>query len=211
MPPKNKDKLNFDDEEWKGSPSTDRSALPYHNTTVCFVVSGHRLICKIADGCVTFPGGEIGDGETPTDAVIRKLKEEIGAEVSELRQLSSLTVDWTENDSKRFERYDKFRGEETFFFVAFVSKLSKPASTKGDAWANVGETHTFTFPEVISSLEKADRRARGTNYSAFYAVQITCAKLIHMMIGVSKAQQEVAKEITGGAIPNVFTTRKYIK
>ncbi len=79
----------------------------------------------------------------------------------ELRELSSLTVDWTpewtEGDPKREERYKQFRGEETFFFLAFVSTLKKPTSQEGDAWLDIKENCLFTLPEVIASLEKFHR------------------------------------------------------
>jgi 8-oxo-dGTP pyrophosphatase MutT (NUDIX family) len=145
----------------------------------------------VTERYIKLPGGGVDEGEEPVDAVLREMKEEIGADVHEIRFLSSLKVDWTpdwvEGQPKRKERYEQFRGEETFFFVAFVSRLGKPTSKEGDAWADVQGSCLYTFPEVTASLDKISRTLSDPSFASFNAMITACIKLIHMMIGVSKA------------------------
>ena len=117
-----------------------RDKLPYRETTICFVISGGKIISKIAgnNSYIKFPGGGVDAGENPGQAVKRELKEECGISVKKLTLISELTADWhpewTENDPKRIQRYQQFKGEKTHLFIAFLDKVNKPTSKEGDAW-----------------------------------------------------------------------------
>jgi 8-oxo-dGTP pyrophosphatase MutT (NUDIX family) len=66
--------------------SNPRDKLPYRETTICFIIYKGKIICKFAgnNSYAKFPGGGVDKGETPKNAVIREIKEEIGVTVKKI-------------------------------------------------------------------------------------------------------------------------------
>ena len=63
-------------------------------------------------GLWEFPGGKIGDGEAPVDALSRELAEEIGVELEEFRAFMSLTHEYPDRHvSIEFFLVEKWRNE----------------------------------------------------------------------------------------------------
>ena len=78
---------------------------------------GRVLICERIEqgpfhGLWEFPGGKIGNGEAPADALARELAEEIGIELDEVREFMSLRHEYPDRHvAIAFFIVEKWRNE----------------------------------------------------------------------------------------------------
>ena len=85
-------------------------------TNMCLIVEGTKALVIQREGTdwpgITFPGGEVKEGESFTDAMIREIKEDTGLTVSSLR-LAGIR-DWCADDTRHtvlMYTTEKFTGE----------------------------------------------------------------------------------------------------
>lgn len=92
------------------------------------------------------PGGYVNDGETPSEAAVREVREELGLDVT---LLSTLVLDWAPHPAEG----DKF-------LILFDGGVLTPADTERIQLVD-GELSEFTFIDVPSAGEVLiDRLAR---------------------------------------------------
>jgi mutator protein MutT len=98
-------------------------------------------------GLWEFPGGKPEPGERLEDALVREIKEELGALVSVGEPIE--TVDW---------QYPDKRVSLTFFSCA-LSGEARPLEGQEMAWVKPSELSRYQFPEADATLiERLARR-----------------------------------------------------
>ena len=153
--------------------SGSREKLPYRETTICFIIHKGHIISKFAgnNSYVKFPGGGVDKGETPEKAVNRELKEELKVTVKKLTLVGELIADWhpgwIENDPKRLERYNQFRGEKTYAFIAFFDKKIEYKSDEGDQWEGSLNSYLKSPKLIINFIERTLPNSPA-NFQSFY-------------------------------------------
>lgn len=76
------------------------------------VLITQRLEAGPFEGLWEFPGGKIGDGEAPRDALARELLEEIGIELAEVEEFMNLEHDYPDRRVRiRFFLVERWRNE----------------------------------------------------------------------------------------------------
>ena len=134
---------------------TDRSKLPYRETTDAFLIYNGKLLSLDKKRYMQFPGGGVDPGETPIQAVRREIKEEVGCKVDKLSLVATIDSDWFPewaDTEKRKKRYQQFRGERTHLFVGFIKDFGKPTSTEGDAWASPITQHLLSIDHIEKKM-----------------------------------------------------------
>ena len=122
----------------KFNPKRNPNKLPYRPIGECYLLYNGKLVAQNAGHYLSIPGGGIDKGESPKKGSERELMEEIGAKLKgPLELISVLEWDWNPewaNNSKRKNRYMKFRGEKVYSFIGVVKEFVKPTSQEGDEW-----------------------------------------------------------------------------
>ena len=122
----------------KFNPKRNPNKLPYRPIGECYLLYNGKLVAQNAGHYLSIPGGGIDKGESPKKGSERELMEEIGAKLEgPLELISVLEWDWNPewaNNSKRKNRYMKFRGEKVYSFIGVVKEFVKPTSQEGDEW-----------------------------------------------------------------------------
>jgi 8-oxo-dGTP diphosphatase len=58
------------------------------------ILAAKRSTCQPHGGCWEFPGGKINEDEEPKSAIVREIREELGADIKVLRVLDAVTHDY---------------------------------------------------------------------------------------------------------------------
>lgn len=79
---------------------------PSETAVICYVISdGHVLLINkktgLGKGKVNAPGGRLEDGETPREAAVRELEEEVGITPGDIREMGHLSFIFTNGYSLR--------------------------------------------------------------------------------------------------------------
>jgi len=112
-----------------------RDSLPFRkNCEGYFIDNKNRILASDSEeGHIIFPGGGIDKNETPKQGLLREAFEETGVLIDgKLKKLGVLRIIWGKNWAKiekQKKRYEKYKGDEMYFFVGKIKRLEKP---KGD-------------------------------------------------------------------------------
>jgi 8-oxo-dGTP diphosphatase len=69
------------------------------------VLAARRRDIALADGPWEFPGGKVEPGETPRDALVRELREELGIHVTIADEIDEPRCGWVISDSLRLRLF----------------------------------------------------------------------------------------------------------
>jgi 8-oxo-dGTP diphosphatase len=69
------------------------------------VLAARRRDVPLADGPWEFPGGKVESGETPRDALVRELREELGIEATIADEIDEPRCGWTISESLRLRLF----------------------------------------------------------------------------------------------------------
>lgn len=160
---------------------TDRSNLPFRETTDAVLIYDGKILGLDKGHYVQFAGGGVDPGETPEQAVRREIIEETGCKVSDLKLIS--TTDslwwrgWTEGKPKREERYKQFQGERTHIFVGFIKSFGKPTSNEGDAWPLPIKKHLMPIDKIEKMIEKNLEKTH-PNFLCYNSSQLSIVRMV---------------------------------
>ena len=91
------------------------------------VLAARRRDTSLADGPWEFPGGKVEAGETPRDALVRELHEELGIRVTIADEIDEPRCGWVISESLRLR-----------LFLAETSDTPHPGPDHDEvAWVNV--------------------------------------------------------------------------
>lgn len=126
---------------------------------ILFDSSGRVLVAKRdprahQGGLWEFPGGKIEDGESPRDALVRELREEIGIEATEMAPFMRVPYQYTE----RFVLLD-------FWHVTRWSGQASGREGQQIAWRRLDSLHPTHFPPADEPVLKALKGFAGTQPS----------------------------------------------
>ncbi len=134
-----------------------KKPVPHHLVAVGLVMDGPRVLIQkrpqdaMLGGLWEFPGGKVEAGETPEEACVRELREELALEVAVEAPVAIVE-----------HAYSHFRITMHAFRCRLVG--GEPASATGEpvVWADVSDLDDYAFPRanrrVIEALH-ADRQA----------------------------------------------------
>ena len=94
-----------------------------------FFIDGKNVVAAINQkGILWFPGGGIDDGESAEQAMRREAMEEMGATVTNLKEMGRLEIIWGSEwaSEERKKRKAAFIGDDMHFFTGKLVKLEKP-------------------------------------------------------------------------------------
>ena len=150
----------------------EREKLPFRKNCEGYFLddNGNVLALDSGKGYLIFPGGGIGEGENPKQALLREAYEETGVVMDgELKELGMLQIiwgeDWAKTDKQK-ERYKKFKGDEMHFFVGKIKQFEKIKS-KEDTWK--GEK-LMPIAKAIEIIENA--RPFSKTLEEYYTFQL---------------------------------------
>ena len=103
---------------------TDRSKLPYRETTDAFLIYNGKLLSLDKGRYMLFPGGGVDPGETPIQAVRREIKEEVGCKVDKLSLVATIDSDWFPEwaDTEKRKRDISSLGESVLIYLLALLK-----------------------------------------------------------------------------------------
>jgi len=110
------------------------------NVFVAIVFQGKFIVIERHDDKIGFPGGKIDEGETPNEAIIREVNEELNFEIKDLsrlyhidnKQLDSKTVFflYSANENEIKEIFENFSKAEHFLYEIFGVALKSLVSVE---------------------------------------------------------------------------------
>tara|TARA_B110000014_G_scaffold258458_1_gene244612 strand:+ start:598 stop:1011 length:414 start_codon:yes stop_codon:yes gene_type:complete len=101
------------------------------------ILLGRRPSDKLMPGLWEFPGGKINLGETPEEALIRELREELAIDTKEscLAPIAFAS-----------HRYDKFHLLMPLFVCRVWEGIPQPIEGQELAWVTVGDMRNYPMP-----------------------------------------------------------------
>ncbi len=114
--------------------------LPYRrNCEGYFITEKDKILAKDTHkGYLVFPGGGIDGGEHADTAVVRETFEETGAIVElPIQKLGVIRFIWDKNwikTEKQKRRFEKFKGEEMYFFFGIIKEFKENKEQHEDFW-----------------------------------------------------------------------------
>lgn len=139
------------------SKKMDRTKLPYRkNCEGYLVLNGSEVIARdTGKGYIEFPGGGVDENEMPESTLLREAYEEAGVVISgHLKQINVLRfiwgTDWAKTEKQKI-RYQKYKGEEMYFFTGHVKELVKPRGDSNESgWTG---KRTMFITEAINKIK----------------------------------------------------------
>lgn len=146
----------------------EREKLPYRQSTLGVVINSEckfLVVNKLAytEDQWSFPGGGVDDGETPDDAVMRELVEELNSSAFEIlgRSQNPYSYEWPDAVVEQtFQKKGKwFRGQNlTQFWIAYTgdgSDLIPADGIRQIKWVTREELPAhLVFPNQLENAEK---------------------------------------------------------
>ncbi|MBC92520.1 MAG: 8-oxo-dGTP diphosphatase MutT [Rhodospirillaceae bacterium] len=107
------------------------------------ILLGRRPIDKPMPGLWEFPGGKINLGETPEEALIRELKEELGIDTKEscLAPIAFAS-----------HRYDEFHLLMPLFVCRVWEGIPHPIEGQELAWVTIADMRNYPMPPADTPL-----------------------------------------------------------
>jgi len=107
------------------------------------ILLGRRPIDKPMPGLWEFPGGKINLGETPEEALIRELKEELAIDTQEscLAPIAFAS-----------HRYDEFHLLMPLFICRVWEGIPHPIEGQELAWVTIGDMRNYPMPPADTPL-----------------------------------------------------------
>ena len=107
------------------------------------ILLGRRPIDKPMPGLWEFPGGKINLGETPEEALIRELKEELGIDTKEscLAPIAFAS-----------HRYDEFHLLMPLFVWRVWEGIPNPIEGQELAWVTIADMRNYPMPPADTPL-----------------------------------------------------------
>ena len=107
------------------------------------ILLGRRPIDKPMPGLWEFPGGKINLGETPEEALIRELKEELGIDTKEscLAPIAFAS-----------HRYDEFHLLMPLFICRVWEGIPHPIEGQELAWVTIADMRNYPMPPADTPL-----------------------------------------------------------
>ena len=101
------------------------------------ILLGRRPSDKLMPGLWEFPGGKINLGETPEEALIRELREELAIDTKEscLAPIAFAS-----------HRYDKFHLLMPLFVCRVWEGIPQPIEGQELAWVTIGDMRNYPMP-----------------------------------------------------------------
>ena len=133
-------------------PNTAVEAKPAIHVALGVVLQDHQVLVGRRNselhlgGCWEFPGGKVEESETPRQAVVRELKEEVGLIIKE-------------TDAEQLIEFEWFYDTQRYFFSVYTIKAysSEPSLHfyQSLEWQAVSELKASDFPPANSVIIKA--------------------------------------------------------
>lgn len=125
------------------------------------VFVGRRQNTGYHDGLLNLPAGHIDPDETPTEALVREAKEEIGVEIDPTK---------LEHIHTQYNRNPDGLSDRTHYYFKLETCDLKPVNTEPGKcseafWLPLGERTEEFFPFMRGAVEAI---LRGEQYSEFY-------------------------------------------
>jgi 8-oxo-dGTP diphosphatase len=125
---------------------------------------GRRQNTGYCDGCLNMPAGHIDPNETPKEAAVREVKEEVGIDV-EPDALEFVHVQYNRNAEGRHDR--------THYYFKIVRCDLNPINTEPTKCSEVLWIPLYTrLDEFVPFMQEALRAlSEGKQYSEFYEIK----------------------------------------
>ncbi len=133
-------------------PPKRRGPVPHHDVAVGVVRrNGRVLIARrpeegLLGGLWEFPGGKVEEGETPAEAMVRELREEMGIEVRAGEPIERVE-----------HAYSHFRITLFAFYARLLKGTPRPRSASAWTWATPEELSGYAFPAANQRVLEALR------------------------------------------------------
>ncbi len=131
----------------------------FRDRSQLFIFDGPKVVARVLDDYVDFPGGGIEKGEDAKTAALRESMEEAGALVTNIQSVGKCKCDWPPQALKHFNDNDNnvfYRGCNTNFFIGKLKGFEKPTSEEGDDW----RTRNKVIP-IIDAIIEILKRPQG--------------------------------------------------
>ena len=120
------------------------------------VQNGRVLLCRRPEGGQDggrweFPGGKVKRGETPQDALVRELMEELGLSVAPIRILYVVEIARPGGEALRLQ----------FFLAAVTSGEPRPMERQTVRWVIPNDLSAYNLcePDKLMAAELLDRKS----------------------------------------------------
>lgn len=145
-----------------------RDELPYRQSTLAAIVNDDGLFLLVNKSSYqedqwSFPGGGVDDGETPDEAIVREMFEELNSTNFQVvaKSVNKVRYEWPNEVVEQIftKKGIYMRGQElTQFWVKFLGKSNEVSAgdgTRAIKWVSRDELKThLIFPNQWESAEK---------------------------------------------------------
>ncbi len=143
----------------------DRSNLPFRKNCEGYFLDkrGNVLAKNSSKGFLAFPGGGVDENEEIEKAILRETFEETGAIIKNLRKIGELKFIWGENwakTDKQKKRYEKYKGEDMYFFFGEIESFSENENKQEDFWDGEKTIPIKKAIEIIESGKPFDEEIK---------------------------------------------------
>lgn len=139
----------------------DNDVSKFRNKVRAILVKGDKILVSNYGGVFLLPGGSIDDGETPDEAIIRELKEEIGIDydINELEKILILKYYQPNYQTRHNEKINRMVTIQYFIGNYNGVNLDKTNRTEKEIKGSFC-LQLMTIDELMQSLNKTSDNPR---------------------------------------------------